>query len=166
MLQLGRVGEHAGRLGCRARTSRAGCSGSWSEPGPTARRGSDGGGPRLPGHDPGGMSSPEAFQALGISVGLGLLIGLQRERAGSRIAGFRTSTLITPLRTLAGLLAQTLGAWLIVGGPLGVVALLSVANLIRLRGGEIAPGMTTEVAALVMYCVGAYLVFGHRSVAL
>lgn len=112
------------------------------------------------------MSPPEAFQALGISVGLGLLVGLQRERAGSRIAGFRTFTLITLLGTLAGLLAETLGAWVVVGGLLGVVVFLSVANLIRLAGGKIAPGITTEVAALVMYCVGAYLVFGHRGVAL
>jgi hypothetical protein len=37
------------------------------------------------------------------------------------------------------LLAETLGAWVIVGGLLGVVALLSVANLIRLAGGKIAP---------------------------
>lgn len=111
------------------------------------------------------MTAPEAFQALGISLGLGLLVGLQRERAGSRVAGFRTFTLITLLGTLAGLLAEPLGGWVVAAGLLGVVALLTVANLIRLREGEIAPGMTTEVAAQVMYCVGAYLVFGHRSVA-
>jgi uncharacterized membrane protein (DUF4010 family) len=112
------------------------------------------------------MTAPEAFQALGISLGLGLLVGLQRERAGSRVAGFRTFTLITLLGTLAGLLAETLGGWVVVAGLLGVVAMLTVANVIRLREGDLAPGMTTEVAAQVMYCVGAYVVFGHRSVAL
>jgi uncharacterized membrane protein (DUF4010 family) len=81
------------------------------------------------------MTAPEAFQALGISLGLGLL-------------------------------AETLGGWVVAAGLLGVVAMLTMANVIKLREGDIAPGMTTEVAAQVMYCVGAYVVLGHRSVAL
>lgn len=112
------------------------------------------------------MTASEAFQALGISLGLGLLVGLQRERAGSRVAGFRTFTLITLLGTLAGLLAEKLGAWVVVGGLLGVVATLIVANLARFRDNDFSPGMTTEIAALVMYCVGAYVVFGQHSIAI
>lgn len=111
------------------------------------------------------MTASEAFQALGISLGLGLLVGLQRERAGSRVAGFRTFTLITVLGTMTGLLAEKLGAWVIVGGLLGVVATMIVANIARIRDNDLSPGITTEVAALVMYCLGAYLIFGHRSVA-
>ncbi len=112
------------------------------------------------------MDAREAFQTLGISLGLGLLVGLQRERAGSRVAGVRTFTLITLLGTITALLGETLGASVIIGGLVGVATTMIVANLLRIRESDISPGMTTEIAALVMYCVGAYLVFGHRSVAI
>ncbi len=111
------------------------------------------------------MDAGEAFQTLGISLGLGLLVGLQRERAGSRVAGVRTFTLITLLGTLSGLLQEAFGPAVVVAGLAGVAAVLILANVMRIREGDISPGMTTEVAALVMYCIGAYLVFGHTSVA-
>jgi len=40
------------------------------------------------------------FSSLGISLGLGLLVGLQRERTDSGLAGFRTFPLITMLGTV------------------------------------------------------------------
>ena len=40
----------------------------------------------------------EILQRLGIAVGLGLIVGLQRERSGSPLGGFRTF----PLATLFG----------------------------------------------------------------
>jgi uncharacterized membrane protein (DUF4010 family) len=114
-----------------------------------------------------GMTAAEAFQSLGISLGLGLLVGLQRERSGSRVGGFRTFALITVLGTLAAFLAEPLGEWIIVGGLLAVVAAMVTANLVKVRDRSHEPssGMTTEIAAFVMYCVGAYIVVGHRSVA-
>lgn len=111
------------------------------------------------------MTAVETFQTLGISLGLGLLVGMQRERAKAQAAGFRTFALITVLGTLCGLLAQDLGGWIVVGGFLCVASAMVVANVIKMRAGGISPGMTTEMAALVMYAIGAYLVFGHRSVA-
>jgi len=48
---------------------------------------------------------------------------------------------------------------------LALAAALVLANIIKSRDKDIAPGMTTEIAALVMYCLGAYLVHGHASVA-
>jgi uncharacterized membrane protein (DUF4010 family) len=111
------------------------------------------------------MTAPESFATLGISLGLGLLVGMQRERAKAQAAGFRTFALITVLGTLCGLLAQDLGGWIIVGGLLGVASAMVVANMVKLRSGAVSPSMTTEMAALVMYAIGAYLVFGHRSVA-
>ena len=41
------------------------------------------------------------FEQLGISVLLGIVVGLQRERSESAIAGLRTFPLITVLGTLA-----------------------------------------------------------------
>ncbi len=42
---------------------------------------------------------------LSLALGIGLLIGLQRERAGSAIGGIRTFPLIALLGAISGLLA-------------------------------------------------------------
>ena len=47
-----------------------------------------------------------AFEQLGISALLGLLVGLQREHAATGVAGMRTFTLITMLGTLSALIAD------------------------------------------------------------
>ena len=112
------------------------------------------------------MTAAETLQTLGISLGLGLLVGLQRERVKSQSAGFRTFALITVLGTLCGLMAELMGGWIIAGGLLAVASAMIMANVIKLRGErEVSPSMTTEVAAMVMFCIGAYLAFGHRSAA-
>jgi uncharacterized membrane protein (DUF4010 family) len=106
------------------------------------------------------------FQDLGISLMLGLLVGLQRQRTEADIAGFRSFALITVLGTLSAFLADATGdSWIMPVALLGVVAMLIVANIIKLRGGEPDPGLTTELAALVMFAVGAYIVVGDRVVA-
>ena len=106
------------------------------------------------------------FEQLGISLSLGVLVGLQRERAESVIAGLRTFPLITLLGTLAAALDASSRAqgWIIAAGFLGIVAVVSVTNIHRLRQTAADFGMTTEVAILVMYTVGAYLVTGERVV--
>ncbi|MDH3648677.1 MAG: MgtC/SapB family protein [Saprospiraceae bacterium] len=98
---------------------------------------------------------------LGVAVGLGLLVGLQRERPHSRIAGIRTFSLVTIFGALSGMIAQYYDvAWIIAGSILSIGALLSVANY--LKHGTSSPdiGQTTEMAVLVMYAVGVYLVIG------
>jgi uncharacterized membrane protein (DUF4010 family) len=107
------------------------------------------------------------FEQLGISASLGVLVGLQRERSESVIAGLRTFPLITLLGTLAAALDQSRGApgWIIAAGFLSIVTVVSVTNIHRLRQSDADFGMTTEIAILVMYAVGAYLVVGERLVA-
>ena len=107
------------------------------------------------------------FQNLGISLSLGMLVGLQRQRTEPVIAGLRTFPLITVLGTLAAMLDQASQAsgWLMGAGLLAVITTVSVTNLHRLRESPADYGMTTEVAILVMYAVGAYLIFGERVVA-
>lgn len=58
----------------------------------------------------------EIFGRLGIALGLGLLIGLQRERTDARLAGFRTFPLVTLFGALSGLLAESYGGWIVAGG--------------------------------------------------
>jgi uncharacterized membrane protein (DUF4010 family) len=113
------------------------------------------------------MDVSNAFFTLGISLALGLLVGMQRERVQSQVAGFRTFGLITVLGTLCAMLARSLGGpgvWVIAAGFFGLSAAVAVANVVKVRtGGE--PGITTETACLVMFMVGAYLVDGPKQVA-
>src|SRR5262245_1875735 len=105
------------------------------------------------------------LQKLGIALALGLLVGMQRERARSRIAGIRTFALITLSGALASLLARQYGGWIIAAGGLGLAILLTGINLMKPRGRDRDLGLTTEVAALVMFGLGAYVVIGHNEVA-
>lgn len=100
-----------------------------------------------------------------VALALGLLVGLQRQRAASRVAGVRTFPLITLAGAVAALLAPALGPGLLAAGALALAALLVMANVIKLRLAEPDPGTTTEFAALLMYGVGAYLIVGHMAVA-
>ncbi len=105
------------------------------------------------------------FVQLAISLLLGLLVGLQRQRTGSSVAGIRTFPLIAAFGTLCAWLAADYGGWIVGAGFLAIAALLVAANLIKARGGDTDPGQTTEVAALLLFGVGAYLVIGETAVA-
>jgi uncharacterized membrane protein (DUF4010 family) len=110
------------------------------------------------------MDVESTLLRLGLALALGLLVGLQRERAASRVAGVRTFALITLFGAVAGSTASALGPWLVPAGALALAAMLVIANIAKLRDDP-DPGMTTEVAVLLMYAIGAYLVVGHVEVA-
>ena len=109
------------------------------------------------------MESWPIFERLGIALLLGLLVGLQREYADSGLAGVRTFPLITVLGSLCALCAQVFGGWVIAAGLVGLAMLVAMANYVRRDEHE--GGITTEIATLVMFAVGAYLAFGLREVA-
>jgi uncharacterized membrane protein (DUF4010 family) len=111
------------------------------------------------------MDLTTTLTKLGIALALGLLVGLQRQRADSRVAGVRTFPLITLCGAVAALAAPALGAWLVAAGALGLTAMLVVSNVAKMRADEHDSGITTEVAALLMYAVGAYLVSGYAAAA-
>lgn len=99
------------------------------------------------------------FQTLGISLGLGLLVGLQRERGTDPMAGIRTFPLITVLGTVSALLAETYGGWILGAGVLAIAGFSAVSAFVGLkRGADVEPGITTQIAALVMFAIGAMLV--------
>lgn len=104
------------------------------------------------------------FRQLGIAVGLGLLVGLQRQRSAAPLAGFRTFPLVTTFGLVCALLAQSFGGWVVVAGLLAVAAMLVLGNFAEWKAGKFDAGLTTEIAMLVMYGVGAYLVVGHTAV--
>jgi len=99
----------------------------------------------------------QIWQQFGIALGLGLLVGLQREWAEPEAAGIRTFALITVLGTACAHLAARFGGWVLAGGLVALGGLMVVSNLRRDRSREAHPGPTTEMAALVMFAVGALL---------
>ena len=95
-----------------------------------------------------------------VAVALGLLVGLQRQRSASRLAGIRTFPIIALLGVFCGTLGGPDAPWIVAAGLLGLAALTVMANVLRAEGGEYDPGMTTEVAILVMYGIGVALTRG------
>ncbi len=108
------------------------------------------------------------FEPLAIALGLGLLVGSQRERDEEhrRIAGVRTFALITLLGAVCGILAKDYGGWMIAAGLLGITTLFVLANVLRVRGQDSSAGyvgLTTEIAGLLMFGVGAMLTSGIQA---
>jgi uncharacterized membrane protein (DUF4010 family) len=104
------------------------------------------------------MSEP-SWVGLAVALGVGLLVGVERERRKGRgpqrrAAGLRTFALVT----VAGALAQSLapGA-LVVVGALAVTSFAALAYWRAARRSAEAsddPGLTTEIALVVAYLVG------------
>ena len=108
---------------------------------------------------------PNLFGQLGISLLLGLLVGLQRERTDSTVGGIRTFPLIAAFGTLSGWLALEHGGWILAAGFIALAALLIMNNYMLMRAGKHDAGQTSEIAALLLYGIGAYVVLGELSVA-
>ena len=108
------------------------------------------------------MDLVSVLSSLGIALGLGLLVGLQREQVATELAGLRTFALITVLGTICGLLALQFGGWVIASGFLALTGVIMTGHLAELKTGKFESGVTTEVAALAMFGLGAYIVIGHR----
>ncbi|MCR9295124.1 MAG: DUF4010 domain-containing protein [bacterium] len=113
-------------------------------------------------------STQLVFEQLGISLVLGLLVGLQRQHSESLIAGVRTFPLITIFGTMAATLDKGSSAegWIVPAGLLALVAVVVVTYIFRFQRDRSGLGMTTEAAILLMYLVGVYVVFGDRIVAI
>ena len=104
---------------------------------------------------------------LTIAFGLGMLVGVQREKSDHEIAGVRTFTLIAIMGVISAFLARDSDNPFILP-VLGIclTALLVTANVLKLKKLNKADvGQTTEVAAILMFAVGAYLVMGDRVIA-
>ncbi|HYE96290.1 MAG TPA: MgtC/SapB family protein [Rubricoccaceae bacterium] len=111
------------------------------------------------------------FARFGAALGAGFLIGLQREyakhdEAGGRelFAGARTFTLVALTGALAGYGALLLRSPLVFAAALALVgALVAVGYAVRAHRGEV--GVTTEVAVLVTFFVGALCVWDRMALA-
>lgn len=112
------------------------------------------------------MEDPHLALRFAVALGLGVLIGLERERAKGEEggAGVRTFALIALAGALAGYLEQTLGlAWLALAVFVAVGALvLSLHVITSLRGDT---GIATEISALLAFLLGMLSAHGQLQVA-
>jgi uncharacterized membrane protein (DUF4010 family) len=93
----------------------------------------------------------EILLSVGVALATGFLVGAERERSDRRsFAGARTF----PLFGLAGALGAILGTYVLVALALALGALVAVAYYINSRSSDDI-GSSTEVAALVTFCIGA-----------
>jgi uncharacterized membrane protein (DUF4010 family) len=107
------------------------------------------------------------------AVLLGALVGIEREKRKAEegetggIAGLRTFTLLALFGAAAGWLArETSSPWILAAGLLIVGAFVVAGYFIAARSNPGATGLTTEVAAVVVFLLGAMVMFGHQELAI
>jgi uncharacterized membrane protein (DUF4010 family) len=109
------------------------------------------------------MELTQTFLDLGIALGLGLLVGLQRERVDSQLAGIRTFPVVALLGAVSVILADRFGGVLVAAALVGLAALIVIGNVLKMQAGRLDPGLTTEVALLLVFLVGALVAVGQRA---
>ncbi len=96
-----------------------------------------------------------------ISLGIGALIGIERERRrkGAEFAGIRTFMLMALLGTLSVFVSETFPYFLLVAF-IGLVSLIFASYIMSTKDdGDI--GLTSEVAALLTFVLGAICASGE-----
>lgn len=111
------------------------------------------------------LGNTEILQSFGVALGLGLLVGLQREWEHNKLAGLRTFAFVSLFGALSGLLAQAHGGWVMGAALIAFAAVVVPGYVASLRDENADPGLTTEIALLVMFATGAITMLGHRMVA-
>lgn len=104
-------------------------------------------------------------EAFATALGIGLLIGMERERRPDSAAGLRTFSLVAMLGCLFAMLGEKSGGpWLLAVG-LVVVAASMVASNFSSQQEEQYRGFTSEAAIIVTYGLGAAVWLGYATLA-
>jgi uncharacterized membrane protein (DUF4010 family) len=112
------------------------------------------------------IESPELLQSIAISLGLGLLVGLQREWEHNPVAGIRTFALASLFGALSGVMGQVYGGWVVAAALVAFSAMIVPGYIASLRQIESDPGLTTEIAMLITFSTGVIAVMGYSIVAI
>jgi uncharacterized membrane protein (DUF4010 family) len=108
----------------------------------------------------------DLYLRIGIALGIGLLVGTQREKVDKAPGGIRTFALIAILGSFSALLADEFGQWVLAAAFLALTGLLFAANWMATRKDpEHGTGITSEIAALLVFGLSAYLVHGEKELA-
>jgi uncharacterized membrane protein (DUF4010 family) len=110
-----------------------------------------------------------------VAILLGALVGIEREKRKSEegdtghIAGLRTFTLLALLGAVAGWLSrEASSAWILTAAVLSVGALLTAGYFVNAKASPDpdGKGLTTEVAAVVVFLLGAMVMLGYEELAI
>ena len=108
----------------------------------------------------------DLYIRIGIALGIGLLVGAQREKVDKAPGGIRTFALIAMFGSFSALLADEFGQWLLAAGFLALTGLVVMANWLETKKDpEHGAGITSEIAALLVFGVSAYLMHGEKEIA-
>ncbi len=114
------------------------------------------------------LALPVIFQKMAISLLVGALVGLERERslaeARQLFAGIRTYPLIALLGCLASLLGHAAGVWMLGALSIGFIGLVVSSYIFEARSGH--HGATSEVAAITVFVLGALIFYEFYAVAI
>jgi uncharacterized membrane protein (DUF4010 family) len=108
------------------------------------------------------MDEESAFVALGVALGVGLLIGFEREQSSgsdgrtgdTSMGGIRTYPAVALAGALATMLSREVGSWIAVAAFSAVAALVAISYADDVRHGR-DRGLTSEAAMLVVFLLGA-----------
>lgn len=103
------------------------------------------------------FSAASVLFELSVALGIGLLVGAERERRKGdgplrRSAGIRTFATVS----LCGFVAQSVGSWWLLSAGLLTVGALTFLSYQRSRQHD--PGLTSEIAILLTFLLGAMAV--------
>jgi uncharacterized membrane protein (DUF4010 family) len=108
-----------------------------------------------------------------IAILLGTLVGIEREKRKAEeqepghIAGLRTFTLLALLGAAAGFISKNLSSpWILAAALLIVGAFIVAGYFVTARSSDGGKGLTTETAAIVVFLLGAMVMFGERELAI
>ena len=107
----------------------------------------------------------EPVKAFATALGIGLLIGMERERRPDSAAGLRTFSLVAMLGCLFALLDERSGStWMLAVGLL-VIAGSMIASNFSSQQEEQYRGFTSEAAIVITYGLGAAVWLGYATLA-
>jgi uncharacterized membrane protein (DUF4010 family) len=108
-----------------------------------------------------------------IAILLGALVGVEREKHKrektdtSQIGGLRTFILLALLGACAGWLSHEMATfWILAGALLIVGAFVVVGYFVTTRGTPQSAGATTEIAAIIVFLLGAMVMLGFSEIAI
>lgn len=116
------------------------------------------------------MEEFEFLERMGVALAIGVLIGLERgwsTRAlpeGRRVAGVRTFGLVGLAGAVAALLSETLGGVVLGLGFVALVIVMLSGRFLKVADTKDI-GVTTIVAALLTFALGAISMVGHLALA-
>jgi uncharacterized membrane protein (DUF4010 family) len=110
-------------------------------------------------------------RAFATALLIGALIGIEREKHKTDegdvgTGGLRTFILFAQVGAIAGWMSQAANMpWLLVGGLVAVAVPVVVGYILEARAEPKDLGLTTEIAAIATYLLGAMATIGHTGLA-